>query len=177
MHMKNETIVFGGGCFWCTEAVFKMIKGVADTTPGYAGGTTVNPTYEQVCTGNTGHAEVLRIEYDPGAVTLNKLLEVFVSMHDPTSLNRQGADTGTQYRSMVLYNTEEQKKIVGEFLEKVQKNYDRPVVTEVRKLDKFYVAEDYHKKYYDRNPNQPYCMMVIRPKVEKVRKEFASSIN
>ncbi len=177
MSMKNESIVFGGGCFWCTEAVFDMLKGVIGTTPGYAGGTTANPTYEQVCTGSTGHAEVLKIDYDPEKVSLNRLLEVFVSMHDPTSLNRQGADTGTQYRSMVLYSTEDQKKIVDSFLKNAQKNYDKPIVTEVKKLDKFYVAEDYHKKYFDKNPNQPYCMMVIRPKVNKIRKEFGSSIN
>ena len=175
--MKNETIVFGGGCFWCTEAVFKMIKGVVDTTPGYAGGTTANPTYEQVCTGSTGHAEVLKIDYNPERVTLERLLDVFMTMHDPTSLNRQGADTGTQYRSMVLYNTDEQKKTVEAFLKRAQKNFDKPIVTEVRKLDRFYVAEDYHKRYYDKNPNLPYCIMVIRPKVEKVREKFSSSIN
>ena len=175
--MKNETIVFGGGCFWCTEAVFKMIKGVVDTTPGYAGGTTANPTYEQVCTGSTGHAEVLKSDYNPERVTLERLLDVFMTMHDPTSLNRQGADTGTQYRSMVLYNTDEQKKTVEAFLKRAQKNFDKPIVTEVRKLDRFYVAEDYHKRYYDKNPNLPYCIMVIRPKVEKVREKFSSSIN
>ena len=175
--MKNETIVFGGGCFWCTEAVFKMIKGVVDTTPGYAGGTTANPTYEQVCTGSTGHAEVLKIDYNPERVTLERLLDVFMTMPDPTSRNRQGADTGTQYRSMVLYNTDEQKKTVEAFLKRAQKNFDKPIVTEVRKLDRFYVAEDYHKRYYDKNPNLPYCIMVIRPKVEKVREKFSSSIN
>ena len=177
MSMKNETIVFGGGCFWCTEAVFTMLKGVVNTTPGYAGGTTINPTYEQVCTGNTGHAEVLKIEYDPEKVSLAKLLDVFSSMHDPTSPNRQGADTGTQYRSMVLYATEEQKKVVEAYLKNAQKKFDKPIVTEVKKLDKFYIAEDYHKKYFDNNPNQPYCVFVIKPKVEKARKKFSSDIN
>jgi peptide-methionine (S)-S-oxide reductase len=177
MSMKNETIVFGGGCFWCTEAVFSMLKGVVGTTPGYAGGTKVNPTYEQVCNGNTGHAEVLKIDYDPDKVSLTKLLDVFVTMHDPTSLNRQGADTGTQYRSIVLYDTEEQKKTIEAFLKRAQKDFDRPIVTEVKKLDRFYAAEDYHKRYYDKNPNLPYCNFVIKPKIEKVREKFGSSIN
>ena len=175
--MKKETIIFGGGCFWCTEAVFAMIKGVVSTTPGYAGGTTANPTYEQVCEGTTGHAEVLKIEYDSDAVSLEKLLDVFITMHDPTSLNRQGADFGTQYRSIVLYSTEEQKKAVEAFMKRKQKSFDRPIVTEVKKLDKFYVAEDYHKRYYDKNPNLPYCAFVIRPKMEKVKERFKLLVN
>lgn len=168
----SSSIVFGGGCFWCTEAVFEMFKGVLKTTPGYAGGTRKDPTYEQVCEGTTGHAEVLEIEYDPKIISLEKLLNVFFKMHDPTSLNQQGADVGTQYRSIVLYNTAEDKKVIEEFMKKQKANFGKPIVTEVKKLDKFYVAEDYHKKYFDKNPLQPYCMFVTRPKVEKIKKEF-----
>lgn len=168
----SSSIVFGGGCFWCTEAVFEMFKGVLKTTPGYAGGTRKDPTYEQVCEGTTGHAEVLEIEYDPNIISLEKLLNVFFKMHDPTSLNQQGADVGTQYRSIILYNTADDKKVIDEFIKKQKANFGKPIVTEVKKLDKFYVAEDYHKKYFDKNPLQPYCMFVTRPKVEKIKKEF-----
>ncbi|MDE1869386.1 MAG: peptide-methionine (S)-S-oxide reductase MsrA [Candidatus Micrarchaeota archaeon] len=170
--MTSGSIVFGGGCFWCTEAVFEMFKGVTKTTPGYAGGTRKDPTYEQVCEGTTGHAEVLEIQYDPKIITLEKLLNVFFRMHDPTSLNQQGADVGTQYRSIILYNTPEDKKVIDEFIKKQKANFEKPIVTEVRKLDRFYVAEDYHKKYFDKNPLQPYCIFVTKPKVEKIKKEF-----
>lgn len=176
MRSKTETIVFGGGCFWCTEAVFEMMKGVVKTEPGYAGGSTPNPSYEDVCTGFTGHAEVLRIEYDPNVVKLEKLLDIFVTMHDPTSLNQQGADVGTQYRSMVLYSTDEQKKKVEAFLKSAQRNYKKPIVTEVKKLEQFYPAEDYHRNYFDKNPNKSYCTFVIKPKVDKAKKEFASEL-
>jgi methionine-S-sulfoxide reductase len=171
---KIETIVLGGGCFWCTEAVIKLLRGVTETEPGYAGGTVKNPTYEQVCTGRTGHAEVLRIVYDPNVITLKTLLEVFVTMHDPTSLNKQGADTGNQYRSIILYNTDEQRKEIVSFLDRAQDDYDRPIVTQVRRLDAFYPAEEYHKDYYHKNPFQPYCLLEIGPKVAKVKKKFAS---
>ncbi|MDE1822918.1 MAG: peptide-methionine (S)-S-oxide reductase MsrA [Candidatus Micrarchaeota archaeon] len=169
---KTEKIVFGGGCFWCTEAVFSMFKGVVATVPGYAGGNSKNPTYEEVCTGTTGHAEVLEIEYDPGVAPLEKLLDIFITMHDPTSMNRQGADVGSQYRSIILYMNDEQKKTAQEFLASHQKDFGKPIVTEIKKLDQFYPAEGYHKKYYDKNKLNPYCMLVIGPKVDKVKKKF-----
>jgi peptide-methionine (S)-S-oxide reductase len=171
--MENEeTIVFGGGCFWCTEAVFDLIKGVSKTTPGYAGGKTKNPTYDEVCEGNTGHAEVLKIDYNPKEVSLEKLLEVFFKMHDPTSLNRQDADLGTQYRSIILYNSDGQRKIIEPFIKDEQANFPKPIVTEVKKLERFYPAEDYHKKFYENNPGTSYCKFVVKPKVEKIKKEF-----
>jgi peptide-methionine (S)-S-oxide reductase len=172
MKNKLETIVLGGGCFWCTEAVFSMLEGVVKVTPGYAGGTTENPTYEQVCGGDTGHAEVLRVEYDPELISFEKLLDVFFSMHDPTSINRQGNDTGSQYRSVILYSSGEQKKEAEEFIKRIQINFDKPVATEVKKLLKFYPAEPYHQDYYKKNPLQPYCLFVVRPKVDKVKKKF-----
>lgn len=172
MARKTETIVFGGGCFWCTQAIFDMFDGVKGTMPGYAGGHAKNPTYEQVCTGNTGHAEVLRIEYDPSVAPLEKLLDIFFTMHDPTSKDQQGADVGTQYRSIILYTTDGQKKVIGTFLKKSQKNYDMQIRTEVKRLDAFYPAEDYHKKFYQKNPLHPYCIFVTRPKIAKVRKKF-----
>lgn len=172
MESKTETIVFGGGCFWCTEAVFSMFKGVVKTEPGYAGGNMSNPTYEDVSGETTGHAEVLRIEYDPKIVTLDKLLEIFFEMHDPTTPNRQGADVGAQYRSIILYNSEEQKKSIEEYVKMAQKKFDKLITTEVKKLDRFYPAEDYHKDYFKKNPLQPYCVFVIRPKVAKIKKEF-----
>lgn len=141
--------------------------------PGYAGGNTKNPTYEEVCNGDTGHAEVLQIEYDPQKVSLDKLLQIFFEMHDPTTLNRQGADYGTQYRSIILYGSEEQKEATKDFIKKIQKDFDKPIVTEVKKLDKFYPAEDYHQKYFDNNSNQPYCTFVIGPKIQKIKKEFS----
>jgi peptide-methionine (S)-S-oxide reductase len=174
MKDEIETIVLGGGCFWCTEAVIKMLRGVVGTYPGYAGGTVKNPTYEQVCTGKTGHAEVLRIEYDSEKLSLRTLLEVFVTMHDPTSVNRQGPDSGNQYRSIILYSTEEQKKEITAFLARAQKDFKKPIATQVRRLDVFYPAEEYHKDYYQKNPFQPYCLLEIGPKVAKVKKKFAS---
>ncbi len=174
MASKTETIVLGGGCFWCTEAVFQMFNGVIKTAPGYAGGNVSNPTYEQVCTGETGHAEVLIVEYDPKIIALDVLLDVFFNMHDPTSLNRQEADVGTQYRSVILYNTPEQKEIITKSIKKAQADFDKPIVTEVKKLDKFYPAEEYHKDYYNKNPIQPYCMFVTRPKVQKIKKMYAN---
>ncbi len=149
-----------------------MFAGVNKTQPGYAGGHTKNPTYEDVCSDKTGHAEVLCIEYDPRIITLDKLLRVFFKMHDPTSLNRQGADVGSQYKSIILYNTDTQKKVIDAFLEGQQKNFDKKITTEVVKLEKFYPAEEYHKDYFARNPLQPYCMFVTKPKVDKIKKEF-----
>lgn len=176
MANKTKEIVFGGGCFWCTEAVFSMLKGVARTTPGYAGGAKKNPTYEEVCGGETGHAEVLKVEYDPDAITLKKLLDVFFEMHDPTSMDRQGGDIGLQYRSIILYESTAQKAAIDSYIKSAQKRFSKPIATEVKKLDAFYIAEDYHKRYYDKNPINPYCMLVIRPKVSKIRKEFSPII-
>jgi peptide-methionine (S)-S-oxide reductase len=172
MTSETQAIVFGGGCFWCTEAVFSMIEGVVKTMPGYAGGTTKNPTYEEVCSGDTGHVEVLQVEYDPKIVALDKLLDVFFTMHDPTTIDRQGADVGSQYRSIILYTSDEQKKGAENFIKGIQKNFGKPIVTEVKKLDKFYPAESYHKDYYDKNKINPYCMFVVKPKIDKVKKRF-----
>lgn len=173
---KKETVVFGGGCFWCTEAVFKMLRGVISVVPGYAGGTTQNPTYEQVSTGRTGHAEVIQVEYDPAEVRFRDLLTVFFATHDPTALNRQGNDVGTQYRSVVFYTTAEQKKETEDFIAELNasSSHGAQVVTEVRPLEKFYPAEQYHKDYYQKNISQPYCQIVINPKLEKVQKEFSA---
>jgi peptide-methionine (S)-S-oxide reductase len=175
-----ETAVFGGGCFWCTEAVFKELRGVISVMPGYAGGPAAPagapaPTYEAVCTGTTGHAEAIRIEFDPKQVTFNDLLTIFFATHDPTTLNRQGNDVGTQYRSIVLYTTPEQRDAATAFIKKLTDSDPggRPVVTEIKPLDKFYEAESYHQDYFAKNPNQPYCQLIIEPKVEKLQKEFA----
>ena len=166
--MNKEIAVFGGGCFWCTEAVFKMLKGVTTVLPGYSGGSIENPTYEQVSSGNTGHAEVIYIEFDPTLVKYETLLTVFFGSHDPTTLNRQGNDVGTQYRSAVFYTTPEQK----ENAEKIVKGIDG-AVTEIVPLDKFYKAESYHEDYYARNKDAPYCQVIINPKLEKVQRKFA----
>jgi peptide-methionine (S)-S-oxide reductase len=163
----TEVATLGGGCFWCTEALFQMVPGVKSVTSGYAGGTTEKPTYEQVCTGKTGHAEVIQIEYDPKVVSYEKLLETFWEAHDPTTLNRQGADQGTQYRSIILYRTEAQKIAAEKSKAEAQKRFSKPIVTEIVPLKKFYVAEGYHQDYYRSNPEKSYCRMVIRPKVEK----------
>lgn len=174
--MENkQTAVFGGGCFWCTEAVFKMMKGVSKVVPGYAGGTVLNPTYEQVCGGGTGHAEVVRVEYDPSLVKYEDLLTVFMGSHDPTTLNRQGADVGTQYRSVVFYTTDEQKEIAEKFIKEanVSNSAGAPIVTEVQPLENFSEAEDYHKDYYSNHSNQGYCIAVINPKLEKVQQKYA----
>lgn len=167
-----KSIVFGGGCFWCTQAVFDMLNGVVKTTPGYAGGHTKNPTYEQVCSGETGHAEVIKVEYDTGVTDLIKLMEVFFASHDPKSVNKQGADIGSQYRSIILYTDENDRKIIENYMKSIAGNFKKPIVTEVKKLDAFYPSEDYHKDYYRLNPLQPYCMLVIRPKMRKISKEF-----
>ena len=174
MEHKNEIVVFGGGCFWCTEAVFYELQGVVSVKSGYAGGTTANPTYDQVSSERTGHAEVIKIEYDPVQVKFRNLLTVFFAMHDPTMLNRQGADVGTQYRSIILYTTEKQKREAETYIEEinVSNQAGAPVVTEVKPLDVFYPAEDYHDQYARKNPNQPYVQAVVNPKLEKVHKKF-----
>lgn len=169
---KNDSIVFGGGCFWCTEAVFNLFEGVIATEPGYAGGTTKNPTYHEICEGTTGHAEVLKVDYDPKKISFEKLLDIFFNMHEPTLLNRQGGDVGTQYRSIVLYNTLTQKKQIEKFISEIQKKYSKPIVTEVKKLDIFYPAEEYHKRYYEKNPYQPYCGIVIGHKIDMIKKKY-----
>lgn len=176
---KNEAAVFGGGCFWCTEAVFKMLRGVVGVEPGYSGGNIPNPTYEQVSGGNTGHAECIKIKYDPNQVSYESLLTVFFGSHDPTTLNRQGADIGEQYRSVIFYTTEEQKQIASKFITEINTSTDfgRPILTSLEKLDIFYPAEEYHKDYFNRNPNQMYCQVVINPKLEKVQKKFADLLN
>jgi peptide methionine sulfoxide reductase msrA/msrB len=170
--VKKETIVLGAGCFWCTEAVFKMVPGVLEILPGYAGGTVENPSYEQVCSGKTGHAEVAKVEFLPKTVSIDHLLDVFFSMHEPTSLNKQGNDVGTQYRSMVLFTSKKQEQAVRKFIKNIQKDYTKPIVTEVRQLDKFYPAEDDHKNYFKKNPHAPYCIFVISPKVKKIKHKF-----
>jgi peptide-methionine (S)-S-oxide reductase len=172
MGNNTETIALGGGCFWCTEAVFKLFEGVVRAEPGYAGGNTKNPSYEEVCTGNTGHAEVLLLEYDSKLMPFEKILDIFFTMHDPTLLNRQGNDVGSQYRSIILYSSEEQKAKAEEFMKKLQKDFNRPIVTELKKLEVFYPAEDYHRDYYKKNHFQPYCLLVIGPKIAKVKKKF-----
>jgi peptide-methionine (S)-S-oxide reductase len=177
MNNTNE-VVFGGGCFWCTEAIFKQLDGVIDVSPGYSGGILENPTYEEVCDGETGHAEVVRIRYNPNEIDFKKLLEVFFLTHDPTTLNRQGADRGTQYRSVVFYTTPDQKRITLEIIEKLNKSkaYKNQIVTEVLPLKKFYLAEDYHQNYFARNKNQPYCQFVIQPKMDKFKETFGGLI-
>jgi peptide-methionine (S)-S-oxide reductase len=171
---KLAKATFAGGCFWCTEAVYAQLKGVNRVTSGYIGGQVPNPTYKAVCTGLTGHAEAIEIEYDPQVVSFEKLLEVFFATHDPTTLNRQGADVGTQYRSGVFYHDDEQKRIAEQVIAKLDeaKVFPRKIVTEVTKASIFYPAEDYHQDYFANNPNQPYCRAVAAPKVEKVRKVF-----
>jgi len=169
---QTETATLGGGCFWCTEALFQMLSGVKSVASGYAGGTKENPTYKEVCTGTTGHAEVIQIVYDPKVVSYEKLLETFWEAHDPTTLNRQGADTGTQYRSIILYNNEAQKAAAEKSKAEAQKHFSRPIVTQIVPLKAFYKAEDYHQDYYRSNSDQPYCRAVIRPKVEKFEKKL-----
>jgi peptide-methionine (S)-S-oxide reductase len=179
MENKTQTIVFGGGCFWCTEAVFKMLKGVISVTSGYAGGIKENPTYEQICSGNTGHAEVIKIEYNPEQINYKELLTVFFATHDPTTLNRQGNDVGTQYRSVILYTSEKQKIETQKFIKKLNDSNSKgdPVITELKPLDNFYGAEEHHRNYYARNSEAPYCQIVINPKLEKVQRKFAELLN
>ncbi len=168
---KTALATFGGGCFWCMEAVFERLPGVQSVTSGFAGGHTANPTYPQVCAGDTGHAEVTQIEFDPAKLSYEKLLEVFWQAHDPTTLNRQGADEGTQYRSIILYHGEAQKLAAEKSKAAAQNNFKRPIVTEIAPFTKFFPAENYHQAYYDNNSSASYCQMVIAPKLEKLEKE------
>ena len=173
-----KTAVFAGGCFWCTEAIFNELKGVKKVVSGYSGGKVANPTYSQVCTGLTGHAECTQITYDPELVTFAELLEVFWMTHDPTTLNRQGADSGTQYRSAIFYTDEDQKQVAIAYKAKLEKEkiWSDPIVTEITRFEKFYPAEDYHQEYYENNPDQGYCRIVITPKIEKFKKIFANKL-
>ncbi len=174
----QKTAVFGGGCFWCTEAVFQMLKGVSTVEPGYAGGTMENPTYEKVSSGNTGHAECIRVSYDPSVISYEDLLVVFFASHDPTTPNRHGADLGEQYRSVIFYAAESEKVAAEKIIVEVNDSLKdgTRVVTEVLPLQKFFPAEDYHQNYYQTNASAPYCQLVIEPKIEKVRKRFAELI-
>jgi peptide methionine sulfoxide reductase msrA/msrB len=175
---KLQQATFGGGCFWCTEAVYQELQGVYQVTSGYSGGRTENPTYKEICTGLTGHAEVIQVEFDPQQISFAQLLEVFWKTHDPTTLNRQGADVGTQYRSVVFYQNEQQKKVAEELKQKLNaaEAFAHPVVTEISPLEKFYPAEDYHQNYFAQNGSQPYCRAVVAPKVDKVRQVFADQL-
>ena len=166
--MKTETAILGGGCFWCVEAVYERLPGVLSVTSGYAGGHTENPTYEQIGTGKTGHAEVVQIEYDPEKISFQKIIDLFWDAHDPTTLDRQGADVGPQYRSIVLTQNDEQARIARESMDRAQQNFKSPIVTEIVPLTKFYPAEDYHQDFYRENPMHPYNMAVIRPKLQKL---------
>lgn len=173
-----EKATFAGGCFWCTEAIFKRLKGVASVVSGYAGGAMANPSYSLVSSGTTGHAEAIQIEFDPKVVTYETLLAVFWATHNPTTLNRQGADVGTQYRSVIFYHTDEQKKLAEESKKQQEKEglYDNPIVTEIVPFDEFYTAEQYHQNYYDANPTYPYCSVVIDPKIQKLLAKFGDKV-
>jgi peptide-methionine (S)-S-oxide reductase len=175
---QKEIATFGGGCFWCTEAVFESLKGVYSVESGYSGGSVKNPSYREVCSGSTGHAEVIQIYFDPLKISFRDLLEVFFETHDPTSLNRQGADTGTQYRSVIFYHNSRQKEIAEEFIRDLnsKKVYQNPVVTEVAMFTAFYLAEDYHQDYFRKNPDLPYCSYVINPKLLKFRNNYADML-
>ena len=175
MPNNEEVAILGGGCFWCLEAVFDRLRGVKSVESGYAGGHVDNPTYRQVCNGDTGHVEVIRVTFDPSVITFTDLLEIFFEIHDPTTPNRQGNDVGEQYRSVVYYTSEEQKKAAEAVIASltVQKKYPDPIVTTIEPAPKFYMAEDYHQEYYENNRTQPYCMFVVSPKVRKFEKLFA----
>lgn len=176
--MTKEIAIFAGGCFWCTEALFKSLKGVLSVTSGYTGGTKEDATYEKVSSGETGHAESVKIEYNRDLISFSDLLAVFFNTHDPTTLNRQGADTGTQYRSAIFYTSEEQKEVAEKLIQELEdtKSYDKPVVTSLEPFTEFFPAEDYHKDYYERNKNAPYCEIVIAPKLEKLNERFKKLI-
>ena len=165
----KETVVFGGGCFWCTEAAFQKIEGVEKVTSGYAGGHTENPSYREVCSGETGHAEVIKVEYDEEKTSLRNLLEFLFRIHDPTTEDRQGPDVGSQYRSIILYNSEQQKETVEDFIDEKRPEYEEEIVTEIKELDKFWPAEEKHQNYFKKNPNDAYCTIHAKPKVEKAR--------
>ena len=173
-----EVATVAGGCFWCIEAVFREVEGVESVVSGYTGGTTANPTYQQVCSDKTGHAEAVQVVFDPTKISYREILEIFFSVHDPTTLNRQGADMGTQYRSAIFYHNEQQKASAEQLIEELDKAHlwKKPIVTQIVPLDKFYPAEDYHREYFSQHPEQAYCQMVISPKVNKFRKQWAKRL-
>jgi len=175
----KKYIYFGGGCFWCIEAFFDNVKGVTNVVSGYSGGTLKNPSYDQVISGITNHAEVCQIEYNPEKIKLKTLLEIFFTSHDPTTLNRQGNDIGTQYRSIILYNTTEEKKEITDFILKIQSNIfkENKIITELKKIEKFYLAEDYHQDFYNLNSDYPYCKIIIKPKIKELRKKLKKYYN
>lgn len=172
----RETAIFGGGCFWCTEAVFQSLRGVESVTPGYAGGTMDNPSYEQVAAGRTGHAEVIKIEFDPNQISFPDLLEVFFATHDPTTPGRQGADVGEQYRSTIFFADQKQREQAEKFIRELTTagTFDGPIITQIKPFEKFFEAKDYHRNYYLNNPDKPYCQVVINPKLAKLREKFKS---
>jgi len=176
--MASQTIVLGGGCFWCTEAVYVKVKGITDVESGYSNGRVERPSYEQVCTGDTGHNEVVKLTYNPAQITLRQILEIFFVIHDPTTLNRQGADSGTQYRSGIYYTTPEQHQVAQEMIRQMtqDKLFGQPIVTEVLPLSNYWAAEEYHQDFFEKNPYQGYCMAVAAPKVAKFRKTFAQLV-
>lgn len=177
-NIKLETTTLGAGCFWCIEAIFQDLKGVKSVDSGYSGGSVPNPTYNDVCSGNTGYAEVCQIKFDPDKISFEEILDVFWEVHDPTTLNRQGADVGTQYRSAIFYHNEKQKEIAERSKEKIETSgiFSDPVVTEITAYQNFYQAEDYHQKYFYNNPDQPYCRIVISPKLKKFREKYKDSL-
>ena len=174
----SEVTTLGGGCFWCLEAVFDEVQGVTDVVSGYAGGAAANPTYEQVCSGRTGHAEVVQVRFDPKRIAYRELLELFFSIHDPTTLNRQGADAGTQYRSVIFYHDDEQKRVAEQLIRELEsaKTFNKPIVTQIAPFHGFYPAEEYHQEYFKRNPFQGYCQVIIAPKMAKFRQHHAQAL-
>lgn len=174
--MSSKRIVLGGGCFWCIEASFQLIRGVYEVEPGYAGGSVPNPDYYAVCSGKTGHAEVVRVEYDPSEISLDEVLDIFWTVHDPTTLNRQDYDTGTAYRSIILYEDDAELPVIEASIKRTQKLWDDPIVTEVKKLDRFYPAEPEHRDYFLKHPEQAYCQIIVNPKLAKLRQTFAARI-
>ena len=176
--MSQEVATLGGGCFWCTEAVFRELKGILKVESGYSGGTVANPSYQQVCTGRTGHAEVAQITFDPQIISYKEILEIFFTVHDPTTLNRQGPDAGTQYRSVIFYHNNQQKVMAEQVIKEITNAgiWDAPIVTQVEPLTAFYKAEDYHQQYFENNPAQPYCQIVIAPKVRKFREHYREKL-
>lgn len=173
---RDELATFGGGCFWCIETVFNRLNGVQSAISGYSGGDSPNPTYEQVCSGRSGHVEVVQVRFNPAVISFETLMDVFFTIHDPTTLNRQGNDVGPQYRSVIFWHTEEQKMQAQAFMESIAGRFSRPVVTALEPLRNFYAAEDYHQRYFEHSPGQPYCMFVVAPKVEKAESSFAALI-
>ncbi len=179
MPLSSQLAVFGGGCFWCTEGIFQRLRGVQKVTSGYAGGNVPNPSYESVCSGNTGHAEVIQIEYDPTMIEYKTLLEVFFHTHNPTTLNSQGNDAGTQYRSIILFTTPEQKTVAETYIQELTdaKEFSKPIVTEVQPLTQFYPAEEYHQNYFNANGDAPYCQVMIAPKIQKLLEKYGHLVD